>query len=98
MIKVGEYPRQMQWFKLHLELLHEALDHFSRDPAALKTFVEDQEKKFSDGLNVYLKTEEDPDYVVKSDESSEARRYFTFGPSFCCLQAVKLYPTHFAEK
>lgn len=38
------------------------------------------------------------DYVVKLDELETARRFFTFVPSCCCKQAVKLYPTHFAEK
>ena len=256
MIKVGEYVRRMKWFKLHFELLHQALNHFSGDKVALKTFVVAQEKNFSAGLDRYrtfegeglgnavgdmiaralttsfgntlsrqiqthvefaenklnqteiilacaffeaemkdihrhclcakprllrgdkeialgrlitngedavlgeeieaeveridrqstkerakyfseklslkwgdpklfrqfyrlkssedhkdvvLKIEkysnlrhkivhEDTDYVVKQDELSEARSYFTFLPSFCCEQAVKLYPSHFAEK
>jgi hypothetical protein len=252
MIRVREYPQRMHWFKVHFDLLHQALNHFSRDKEAMKTFVAAQEKKYSDGLDSYIKTEgdrprdilddmfvkayrnnlgrqvqvhvefaenklhqteimlrcaffeaemkdihrhclcakptllrgekeialgrliadgedavlkkeieaeveridrqstkerakyfinnlrlkwgdpklfqqfyrlkssedhedvvlqiekysdlrnkivhKDTDYVVKQDELSEARNYFTFVPSFCCQQAVKLYPTDFSEK
>jgi len=256
MIKVGEYVRRMKWFKLHFELLHQALSHFEDDKVALKAFMAVQEKKFSAGLDRYrtiegegpgnavgdmiaraltklfsntlarqikthvefaenklhqteiilvcaffeaemkdihrhclcakptllggekqialgrliangedivleeeieveveridrestrkrvkyfseklglkwgdpklfqqfyhLKSSEDhkdvvlkiekysnlrhkivhqdTDYIVKQDELGEARSYFTFVPSFCCEQAVKLYPSHFAEK
>lgn len=65
MIKVDEYARQMRWFRLHLELLHQALNHFSRDKAALRVFVEGQQKKFSAGLDRYLQTEgEDPQDIA----------------------------------
>jgi len=41
---------------------------------------------------------EHTDHVVQPDELKGAHTYFTFVPSFCCFQAVKLYPTHFAEE
>lgn len=252
MIRVREYPDRMHWFKVHFELLHQALAHFSSDKAAINKFVAEREKEYSSGLDSYIEIEgertrdllddmivtaygnnlkrdaqthvefaenklhqteivlrcaffeaemkdihhhclcaepkrlkadkkidlgrivakgeetvveeeikeevdrldrqnvraradyfvnvlglkwadpqlsqqfyrlrfeqdheqvvmeikkysdlrnkivhEDTDYVVKHDELSGSRNYFTFVPSFCCLQAVKLYPTHFAEK
>ena len=72
MIRVKEYPQRMHWFKVHFNLLHQALNHFSRDKEAMKTFVVDQEKTYSDGLDSYIKTETDrprdmlDDMIVKA--------------------------------
>jgi len=83
MIKVGEYAKQMQWFKLHLELLHQALNHFSGDKSALKAFITEQEKKYAAGLDSYLKTEGErsrdmlDDMVVRAYANNLARQVQT---------------------
>jgi hypothetical protein len=77
------------------------------DPKLFKQFYSQEMNLDHEGFVTKIETysnlrnkivHEDTDYVVKQDELKEARDYFTCVPTLCCLQALKLYPTHFAEK
>jgi len=72
MIKVDQYARRMGLFDMHIDLLRQSLQHFSKDKEAVEVFIAQQEQKYSKGIDVVLAIDKDrerdfvDDMIVKA--------------------------------